>query len=209
MIRLVPFLLAPLLLAGCDRPATAPRTPEPAAHQGFDNAAASRSIMQPKVIAESEPVAAPSPTPPPPTGATVLFARGASLDDAARAAIDALLAAPTLPSDAQWILRGSSDTDGSRAANLATSRRRAQAVRAYLIGKGVTADQITVYALGDGRPVAPNVTLDGDDDPAGRARNRRVDIEILSSAANASPPTPTPTPAATPTPADTPIPTAS
>lgn len=205
MIRTVPPLLAVALLAGltlsgCDRPAPRSPTPEASADQGFDNAAAPRSIMQPKVIAESPPEPTPTPTPPPPpTGATVLFATGSVLDDEAREMIDALLAAPALPADARWVLRGSSDTDGSKRANLAVSRRRASVVRAYLIGKGVDADRITTVALGDGRPVAPNVNLDGSDDPAGRARNRRVDIEILPPAASA----PAAAPSAAPTPAPT------
>ena len=59
------------------------------------------------------------------------------------------------------------------------SRLRAEAVRDYLTDKGIAEERITVIALGDGRPAAPNVTLDGSDDPEGRRQNRRVDIEII------------------------------
>ncbi|PZQ62685.1 MAG: hypothetical protein DI544_00205 [Sphingomonas taxi] len=179
MIRPASLLVSALLLAGCDRPTPTPAPPEPGDARGFDNAAASRSIMQPRVIAESAPTPTPTPTPPAPTAATVPFARGATLDEPARAVLDGLLAAPGLPADARWVLRGSSDAQGSDTANLATARRRARAVRAYLVDKGVDAGRITVIALGDGRPLAPNVNLDGSDNPAGRARNRRVDVEIL------------------------------
>jgi OOP family OmpA-OmpF porin len=37
---------------------------------------------------------------------------------------------------------------------------------------------MTVIGLGEDRPVAPNAHLDGSDDPEGRARNRRVEIEV-------------------------------
>jgi OOP family OmpA-OmpF porin len=35
-----------------------------------------------------------------------------------------------------------------------------------------------VIALGETRPIAPNAKPDGSDDSAGRARNRRVEIEL-------------------------------
>ncbi|SEN18866.1 OmpA-OmpF porin, OOP family [Sphingomonas gellani] len=188
MTRITLPIVAMLLLAGCDRPKPVPAKPDAAATDaGFDNAAAPRSIMQPKVIAESPPEATAEPaSPPPPERATVLFAKGSALDDAGRTALDTLLAAPGRTADTRYVLRGSSDNDGSKAANLTTSRKRANAVRDYLVEKGIAADRITVIALGDGRPAAPNVQLDGSDDPAGRARNRRVDVEI------ARPPAPTP-----------------
>lgn len=175
------FVALLTLVAGCDRPPPAPRpsrTPEPAA---FDNAAAPQSIMQPKVIAESppEPTPTPSPTPAAPTGVTIRFERGAALDAAAEAALDRLLADPALPEGAAFVLRGHSDSPGGDAANLATSRRRAAAVADYLAEKGVARDRITMVALGERRPVAPNAHLDGSDDPEGRAKNRRVDVEVV------------------------------
>lgn len=178
-------LLAPLLvlqpLSACDRttPPAAPPEPQPTATPTPQEA--SQSIMQPQVIAETKAPPVPLPTPEPTSlpNITIAFASGAALDDAGRAALDALLDDPAVPDNARFVLRGSSDTLGSDAANLATSRRRARAVRSYLLDKGVAADRVTVIALGEHRPVAPNVTLSGEDDPAGRARNRRVDIEVL------------------------------
>ncbi|WP_052134494.1 OmpA family protein [Sphingomonas sp. 37zxx] len=180
-----PLLLLPLSSA-CDRPAPPPAAPK-------DNAAReaqpSQSIMQPKVIAEIKPAPAPVATPEPVRlpETTIAFAAGAALDQAGRTALDALLADPALPDAARYVLRGSSDSQGSDADNLATARRRAQAVRAYLVEQGVAADRITVIALGEHRPVAPNATLDGADDPAGRARNRRVDVEVLAPTTQAEP----------------------
>lgn len=176
-----------LLLAGCDVRAPAPApTASHAASPGFDNGAAAQSIMQPAVIAASNPEPAPT-VPPPPTGATILFEQGAVMDDDGRAALDALLAAPALPADARWVLRGSSDNDGSATANRRVSQRRAEAVRAYLVEHEVDPARITVVALGSGRPAAPNVNLDGSDNPEGRRKNRRVDVEIVAPPPNDAP----------------------
>lgn len=200
MTKTASALLTLLLLAACDGASPRPEpSPSPTPTTGFDNSAAAQSIMQPEVIAASKPEPTPTPVAAPPTGATILFERGALLDDQARATLDELLAAPALPPQARWILRGSSDNDGENAANLRVSRRRAEAVRDYLIEKKVDPALVTVVALGAGRPIAPNVKLDGSDDPDGRRRNRRVDIEIVAPpatdpaeapASEASPPEP-------------------
>lgn len=105
-------------------------------------------------------------------------AKGAEPDDAARALIDGLLSSPTLQAGGAITIWGHSDSRGSDAENLTASRRRAEAARDYLVGKGVDAKRMTVIALGEARPIAPNRKLDGSDDPEGRARNRRVEIEI-------------------------------
>lgn len=177
MIRLAALLTA-LLVAGCERPPVEPR-PETNAAPAFDNAAASQSIMQPEVAAENPPEPTPSASPRPtvPRSVTIGFARGATLDDAARAMLDDFAA--KLPGDVRLVLRGHSDSPGSDAANLAQSRRRAEAVRAYLAERGIAPTRIEVIALGERRPIAPNANRDGSDDPAARARNRRVEIEVL------------------------------
>jgi OOP family OmpA-OmpF porin len=61
---------------------------------------------------------------------------------------------------------------------LRASRRRAEAVRDFLIGNGAAAEQIVVVALGEMRPIAPNAHLDGSPDEEGRASNRRVDVQV-------------------------------
>jgi OOP family OmpA-OmpF porin len=150
-----------------------------------------RSIMQPSV-------ASPPPIVPPPLmpiEATIGFpGGGATLDDQAKQALQGLAANPVVTSGGPIVLRGSSDSHGSDADNLAMSRRRAEAVARYLESLGVAKERITVVALGEGRPVAPNVKIDGSDDPEGRAKNRRVDISV----------TPGPQPVATPSPSATP-----
>jgi outer membrane protein OmpA-like peptidoglycan-associated protein len=54
--------------------------------------------------------------------------------------------------------------------NLGLSLRRAEAVRNYLVSKGVSADRLTVRGYGESRPVASNATREG------RVQNRRVEL---------------------------------
>lgn len=67
---------------------------------------------------------------------------------------------------------GHTDSQGDAQANRALSERRAAAVRAGLVQAGLSGATIRVQGLGAGMPVADNGT------PAGRAKNRRVDIVV-------------------------------
>jgi outer membrane protein OmpA-like peptidoglycan-associated protein len=81
----------------------------------------------------------------------------------------------------QWrkvTLEGHADAIGSLAYNVELSRRRATVVADELIAHGVRRDRVAVEAYGGRRPVAPNSNADGTDNPAGRARNRRVEAVI-------------------------------
>lgn len=102
---------------------------------------------------------------------------GAGLSDEAKAALDRLAADPVVKSG-RLVLRGHSDSEGDDAANRIMSRKRAEAVRDYLARKGLERSRMSVIALGETRPIAPNAKPDGSDDSAGRARNRRVEIEL-------------------------------
>ena len=75
-------------------------------------------------------------------------------------------------------VEGHADSIGSDAYNTELSRRRATAVAEELIAHGVRRDRVAVEAYGERRPVAPNTHSDGTDNPAGRARNRRVEAVI-------------------------------
>ncbi|MFV0643406.1 MAG: OmpA family protein [Sphingomonadaceae bacterium] len=131
------------------------------------------SIIRPEVEAEKDPV------PTEPLTATVSFAHNENeLDSAAKLLIDDILASPQTKAGGAIILRGSTDSVGSDAANLRISEKRAIMVRDYMVAKGITETRIRVIALGEMRPIAPNATLDGAPDEAGRAKNRRVDVEI-------------------------------
>jgi len=68
---------------------------------------------------------------------------------------------------------GHTDNAGSRAGNLSLSQARAEAVKAYVVGKGIAADTIAVSGEGPDRPVADNRT------PEGKARNRRIEFKVI------------------------------
>ncbi|OMJ32832.1 hypothetical protein BSZ14_06310 [Sphingomonas sp. Sph1(2015)] len=106
-----------------------------------------------------------------------LSAGGAGLASDAKATLDRLAADPAVRSG-NLILRGHSDSEGDDEANRIMSRKRAEAVRDYLVRKGLDRSRMRVIALGETRPVAPNAKPDGSDDSEGRARNRRVEIEL-------------------------------
>lgn len=187
------------VLAGCAASACQPQSaPEPVANEA--DPAANEIAVEPdpvtsptpaakSIIREGVTEAADEDAVPPLEPATLTIAFGDSatttLDDAARAAIDGLLANPVVPAGGPIVLRGHSDTRGSDGDNLVASRRRAETVRAYLVEKGIDTRRFSVVALGESRPIAPNMKLDGSDDPEGRAKNRRVEIEV-------QPPAPTP-----------------
>ena len=67
---------------------------------------------------------------------------------------------------------GYTDSTGSDAVNLPLSLDRAESVRDYLVGRGVTASRIVVDGRGASDPVASN------DSESGRAMNRRVEIYL-------------------------------
>jgi outer membrane protein OmpA-like peptidoglycan-associated protein len=69
-------------------------------------------------------------------------------------------------------LEGYTDNVGSDEYNLQLSRKRADAVRDYLISQGVPPSNVTAAGLGNTSPAAPNATA------AGRKRNRRVEMLI-------------------------------
>ncbi len=77
---------------------------------------------------------------------------------------------------------GHTDSIGSVAYNQKLSVRRAESVKAYLVSKGVEANRIYTEGKGKSQPIAPN-TVNGKDNPAGRAKNRRVEIEVVGTRA--------------------------
>ncbi|MGP1676197.1 MAG: outer membrane protein OmpA [Giesbergeria sp.] len=72
---------------------------------------------------------------------------------------------------------GHTDSIGSKAYNQKLSERRANSVKAYLVSKGVEANRIHTEGKSETQPVADNKTREG------RARNRRVEIEVVGTRA--------------------------
>jgi OmpA-OmpF porin, OOP family len=68
---------------------------------------------------------------------------------------------------------GHTDSDASDAYNDKLSMRRAAAVKAYLVSKGIDANRVLTEGKGEKQPVASNATK------AGKAKNRRVEIEVV------------------------------
>jgi len=73
---------------------------------------------------------------------------------------------------------GHADSIGSDAYNQRLSVRRAESVKAYLVSKGVEPNRIYTEGKGEKQPVADNKTRDG------RAKNRRVEIEVIGTRKN-------------------------
>jgi len=74
---------------------------------------------------------------------------------------------------ARFRIEGHTDSVGSAEYNLKLSQRRAEAVRNYLISKGISPDRLEAVGYGETRPIASNRTA------AGRAKNRRVEIILI------------------------------
>jgi OOP family OmpA-OmpF porin len=73
---------------------------------------------------------------------------------------------------------GHTDSVGADAYNQKLSVRRAEAVKAYLVSKGIEKNRVYTEGKGEKQPVADNKTS------AGRAKNRRVEIEVVGTRAN-------------------------
>jgi len=80
------------------------------------------------------------------------------------------------------LIEGHTDGKGTHPYNMQLSENRAAAVKNWLIqNAGVAKARITTRGWGETKPVAPNTKPDGSDDPAGRQKNRRVEITIRTS----------------------------
>jgi outer membrane protein OmpA-like peptidoglycan-associated protein len=110
--------------------------------------------------------------------ADVLFAfDSARLDAGAMTRLDQVSARLRREEPARVRVVGYTDSKGTDAYNVRLSRRRAEAVHAALARElGSDAPAFEVRGRGEASPVAPNTKADGSDNPAGRARNRRVEI---------------------------------
>jgi len=104
----------------------------------------------------------------------VLFETGkANLKGSSFKAIDELASAMTAKSTMEIEIAGHTDNVGDKDANLKLSQERAEAVRDYLIKKGINANRITAKGYGDTKPVADNST------EAGKQQNRRTEVKII------------------------------
>jgi len=73
---------------------------------------------------------------------------------------------------------GHADSTGADAYNQKLSVRRSEAVKAYLVSKGIEKNRIYTEGKGEMQPVADNKTA------SGRAKNRRVEVEVVGTRGN-------------------------
>jgi len=144
---------------------------------------------EPVVVAPPPPpapkVVAPPPPPQPVAATKVTYAADAFFDfDKAvvkaegKAKLDDLIGKVKGINLEVIIAVGHTDSVGSDAYNQKLSVRRAEAVKAYLVSKGIEKNRVYTEGKGEKQPVADNKTKEG------RAKNRRVEIEVVGTRAN-------------------------
>jgi OOP family OmpA-OmpF porin len=161
---------------GCDGalvPVAAPAAPAPAAAPA---APAARPAPAPAPAAAA---------PQPPAATKVTYAADAFFDfdksvlkPEGKAKLDDLVGKIQGINLEVIIAVGHTDSVGSDAYNQKLSVRRAESVKAYLVSKGIEKNRVYTEGKGEKQPVADNKTAEG------RAKNRRVEIEVVGTRAN-------------------------
>ncbi|MDO9454358.1 MAG: OmpA family protein [Stagnimonas sp.] len=134
--------------------------------------------------------------PPPPPAALaapqpVYFATDvAVIDGASKTKLDEAAAYLAATPGSRIEITGHADNRGSEAYNIVLASQRAEAVRQYLLGKGVEAGRLSTLSMGEFKPLASNSTEDG------RALNRTAQFRIFNEAAAQPEAIPAPAPAA-------------
>ena len=156
---------------------------------GCDGAIVAQAAAAPApapAAAPAAPAAAPvAPVPQPPAATKVTYAADAFFDfdksvlkPEGRAKLDDLVGKIKDINLEVIIAVGHTDSVGSDAYNQRLSVRRSEAVKAYLVSKGVERNRVYTEGKGEKQPVADNKTAEG------RAKNRRVEIEVVGTRAN-------------------------
>ena len=160
--------------AGCDGAIVAPKAaPAPA------------PAPAPKAAPAPAPKAAPAPAPAPAAATKVTYAADTFFDfDKAvlkadgKAKLDDLAGKVKAINLEVIIAVGHTDSVGADAYNQKLSVKRADAVKAYLVTKGIEKNRVYTEGKGEKQPVADNKT------DAGRSKNRRVEIEVVGTRPN-------------------------
>ena len=159
-------------------------TPATAA-AGCDGAIVAPKAAPAAAAPAAAPKAAPAPAPAPAAATKVTYAADAFFDfDKAvlktegKAKLDDLVGKVKGINLEVIIAVGHTDSVGADAYNQKLSVRRAEAVKAYLVSKGIEKNRVYTEGKGEKQPVADNKTKEG------RAKNRRVEIEVVGTRAS-------------------------
>ena len=144
------------------------------------------ALPAPAAAPAPAPMVAPAPAPAPapaaarPVSEKVTFAADAFFDfdkavlkPEAKAKLDDLVGKTSAVALEVIIAVGHTDAVGTDGYNQQLSVKRSEAVKAYLVGKGIEKNRVYTEGKGEKQPVADNKTSEG------RAKNRRVEIEVV------------------------------
>ena len=139
----------------------------------------------PAAVAPAPAPVAPVAPPPPPAATKVTYAADAFFDfdksvlkPEGKAKLDDLVGKVKDINLEVVIAVGHTDAVGGDPYNQKLSVRRSEAVKAYLVSKGIEKNRVYTEGKGEKQPVADNKTKEG------RAKNRRVEIEVVGTRAN-------------------------
>ena len=162
-----------------------PATAAPECDGALRRAAAAPAPEVPAPAPRAAPAPAPAPAAPPavvaaPVSEKVTFAADAFFDfdksvlkPEGKAKLDDLISKMGSINLEVVIAVGHTDSIGTDAYNQRLSVRRSEAVKSYLVSKGVEKNRVYTEGKGEKQPVADNRTAEG------RAKNRRVEIEVV------------------------------
>ncbi len=178
-----------LLSVGCNKDTTRVCSPSNTWSQPVFDCATGEAMPEPEPEPEPEPIAEPEPEPEPAKAVLrgdkieilekVQFATASAdildgsfelLDEVARILTEN-------PQVTKLRVEGHTDSRGGKRMNRRLSQKRADAVRGYLVDKGVETERLTSKGFGPEKPIADNKTEDG------RATNRRVEFNIVEGGA--------------------------
>tara|TARA_B100001105_G_scaffold80132_2_gene63458 strand:- start:1461 stop:2117 length:657 start_codon:yes stop_codon:yes gene_type:complete len=157
-----------------------PATADPSCDGALKPAAAPAPAPAPAAAPAPAPAPRPAVVPPAPVSEKVTYAADtffdfdkSTLKPEARAKLDDLVSKTGGINLEVIIAVGHTDSVGTDAYNQKLSVRRAEAVKTYLVSKGIEKNRVYTEGKGEKQPVADNKTAEG------RAKNRRVEIEVV------------------------------